>query len=111
MKTLSFESAWRSHVELEGTKVSATPGVDVVALFTVTVVLVPLPGFPVLLTVFLGVCTQVAVYRQAQRKHRCRWGAGGLGAVLHPILHGVPGGGGPVQVGFLCCGAVRQKEN
>lgn len=64
----------------------------------VTALLVILPRFFFLLTVFPGVCTQVAIYRQAQRKHRCRWGARGLGAILYPLLHGVPGGGSPVQV-------------
>lgn len=64
-------------------------------------------GFLFSLTVLLGVCKQVAIYHQAQREHCWWWGARGLGAILHPILHGVPRGGSPIQVWSLCLG----KEN
>lgn len=67
-----------------------------------TGLLMSLSGLFSWLTVALGVCLQVAIHHQAQRQHRGRRGAGGLGAVLHPLLHGVPRGGGPVQVGILC---------
>lgn len=63
--------------------------------------LLSLSGLPSWLTVALAVCLQVAMHHQAQRQHRGRRGAGGLGAVLHPLLHGVPRGGGAFQVGIL----------
>lgn len=69
-------------------------------LFDVPALLLSLPGS------LLADCgpwcvLQVAIHHQAQRQHRGRRRARGLGALLHPLLHGVPRGGGPLQVGIL----------